>query len=310
MVHLNAHMPDPDVHNIPHQHAFVLVGDTTHFAVHMTQFHCELHKYQLIFRITLSGKDDELRKLQARYPGEALFFCNGDDKADWFTIPSVGAGENTELRGNIFVGLRRPPKHPPPHFFPWSLDRVKPAIRDVTVKVERIVLFRPYVHHEDLPDYATFFLWGDGDEAHLTNKQIAVMDSGAFEARAYGPGVDFVGSLKMPPVTDPDSPPLTPVDWLDNQMLRAGTQITIPTIRMRDADTGAYAIPTIDHFLKEDETYGALYRGVTPARPVTMGPTFMYCIAVINSPSRIPNPTDDVWGIFVMPKHYHEKNSE
>ncbi len=304
---LTAHMPDPDVKNIPHQHAFLLVGDKTHFAVHQTQFYCELHKYQLIFKITLNGKDEALRELRKTYPDEALFFCNGDDKeTEWFSIPEIGSGEKTELHGNIFVGLRRPPKHPRPDFFPWSLDRAKPAIPDVTVTVERIVLFRPFAHHEQLPDYATFFLWGEGDEAHITNKQIAMMASSPFEARSFGPDVDFLASLSVPPPVMPDDIPVTPVDWLEPTLLKSGVIITIPEIRIRNEDTGEIEIPK-SVWVEKGEFYGALYRGISPARPIRMGPVFMYCTAVINSGDRIPNlPADehDIWGIFEMPKKY------
>ena len=270
MVTLNAfeaHMPDPDVRNIPHQHAFLLVGDKTFFAVHQTQFHCELHKYQLIFKITLNGKDDELRQLRKTYPREALFFCNGDDKEScWFSIPEIGSGDRTTLRGNIFVGLRRPPEKPKKDFFPWSLDRARPAIADVTVTVERVVLFRPFVHHESLPDFATFFVWGEGGEAHITNKQIAVMDSSPFEDRAFGPGVDFLASLAALP-SEEGAPPRAPADWLQDTILKAGAVVTIPSIRIRDAETGAITIPP-DPWVTEGEVYGALYRGVTPARPI------------------------------------------
>ncbi len=311
MVHMKPHMPEPDVKNIPHQHAFVLVGDKTHFAVHMAQFHCELHKYQLIFKITLNGKDDALRDLRKEYPDEALFFCNSDGKADWFSIPSVAAGNadgsKKELRGNIFVGMRPfpPPDQMPPHFFPWKCDRAIPAITDVTVTVERIVLFRPYAHHEELPDFATYFLWGEGSEAHITNKQIAMLSSSEFETRSFGPDVDSVGSLAIPPSPDPahDPGPVTPVDWLEDTLLTAGTVITIPSIHVRDLDTGDITIPP-EPPLTKGQSYSALYRGITPARAITAGSTFMYCTAVINTPDRIPNTDYDVFGIFPMPKKY------
>lgn len=306
MVHMKAHMPEPDVKNIPHQHAFVLVGDETLFAVHMAQFHCELHKYQLIFKLTLNGKEDALRKLRKAYPNEALFFCNGDDTADWFSIPSIPAGNRDgskkELKGNIFVGMRPfpPPDKMPENFFPWKCDRATPAIADVCVTVERVVLFRPYAHHEELPDFATYFLWGEGGEAHITNKQVASLSSSAFETRSFGPDVDFVGSLATP------KGDYTPVDWLEDTLLSAGTIITVPSVRMRDPLTGDITIPPTPP-LEQGESYGALYRGVTPARSITMGPTFMYCTAVINTPDRIPNLDSDIFGIFEMPKKYWGK---
>lgn len=305
MVHLKPHMPEPDVKNIPHQHAFVLVGDETHFAVHMAQFHCELHKYQLIFKYTLNGKDDDLRALRRDYPDKALFFCNSDDKDDWFSIPSVAAGmadgSKKELRGNIFVGMRPfpPPEEIPPHFFPWKTDRATPAIADVVMTVERVVLFRPYAHHEDMPDFATYFLWGEGREAHITNKQVASLTSTEFEPRAFGPDVDFVGSLAVPD----DDGAYSPVDWLEDTLLSAGTIITVPSIRTRDPHTGEITIPPKPPLIP-GESYAALYRGVTPARAITAGPTFMYCTAVINTPDRIPNLDHDIFGIFPMPRKY------
>ena len=308
MVTLNAHhahMPDPDVKNIPHQHAFLIVGDKVHFAVHQTQFHCELHKYQLIFKVTFNGLDDKVREWQKVYPGKAIFFCNSDDKADWFSIPSVGCGDKAELKGNIFIGLRRPPEHPKKDFFPWSLDRAIPIIKDVTVTVERIVLYRPFTHHEDLPEFATFFVWGEAGEAHITNKQIAVMDTSPFEARAYGPGVDFLASLAPMPI-DPGETVKPPMEWMEDTILKAGAVVTIPQIRTRNAETGEVNIPK-DPWVTEGEVYSALYRGVTPGRAICMGPTFMYSTAVINSLTRIPNlPPDkhDIWGIFEMPKEY------
>lgn len=296
MVTLQAHMPEPDVHNIPHQHAFVLVGNKTHFAVHMTQFHCELHKYQLIFKITLNGKDDALRKLQKKHPRDALFFCNGDNKAtEWFSIPEIGSGRLTTLKGNIFLGLRRPPPEDkmPANFFPWSLDRVKPAIADVTVTVERVVLFRPYAHHERHPDHLTFFLWGEGDEAHVTNKQIGRRSSTVYEAASYGPDVDMVASLATAP------------DWLEETMLCAGTVVSTPAIRNYD-DAGNRTVPPKPPF-EEGKPVTMLYRGMTPGRSAVFGPTFMYCTAVINSGDRIPHTMEDVWGIYEMPKQYWRK---
>ena len=82
-----------------------------------------------------------------------------------------------------------------------------------------MVLFRPFVHHESLPDFATFFVWGEGGEAHITNKQIAVMDSSPFEDRAFGPGVDFLASLAALP-SEEGAPPRTPAPRLGRGSFR------------------------------------------------------------------------------------------
>lgn len=292
MVHLKAHADTGAVHNMPHQHAFVLVGDDTRFAVHMTQFHCELHKYQLIFEIDMGDRDDELADLRQQYPDAALFLCNDDNTDFWFSIPSLASGQTTEIVGNIFVGLRRPPPVMGDHFFPWSTDRAIPAIANVRVKITRVVMFRPYAHHEELPEFATYFMWGKGDEMHMTNKQIAHMPTGPFEAQAFGPDVDMVMSLAGCP------------DWLqDDAIQEAGLYVTCPDYLNFDPITGDNIVPCTPRFA-DGEGFTVLYRGVPPGRNVVAGPTFMNCTAVINSPSQIPCSVDDMWGIFEMPRRY------
>jgi hypothetical protein len=296
LVHLNAHEDVPVVANEPHQHAFVIVGDQTRFAVHMTQFHCELHKYQLIYEFDIGDKDGELARLRRDYPDEALFLCNDDPTAHWFSIPALASGRVTEFHGNIFVGLRRPPPVPPPHFFPWKKDRAKPAVADVTVKVRRIVHFRPFAHHESLPPYATFLLFGKGDEVHMTNKQVAALATGPFQPAAFGPDVDFVMSLAERPA------------WLvDDAILEAGLVMSAPGFPNRDPATGAPTTPCKTRFPKGDRV-PMLYRGTGPAREINAGPTFMTCTAVVNSPSMVPCKDDTMWGIFEMPKKYWGKS--
>jgi len=298
MVHLMAHNPPAPVTNPVHQHAFVIVGDKTRFAVHMTQFHCEVHKYQLIFEFEIRDKDDELSGLRQQYPDAALFLCNDDPEKYWFSVPDLATGrlpftkEGDEFLGNIFVGLRLPPAHPPEHFFPWKKTRAKPAIADVTVKVKRIVLFRPYAHHESWPPCMTYYIWGAGDEAHMTNKQNAAMPTGRFQAQAFGPDVDFVMSLQARP------------GWIaDESILRAGIVVSRPDLPNFDAATGQ-RICYCETPFRNGQSYDMLYRGINPARPVTAGPTFMNCSAVINSPSQIHCTEDTMWGIFEMPKKY------
>ena len=298
MVHFNKDItqtePDADeLKNDPCQHAFVIVGDKTLFAVHMTQFHDELHKYQLVFEIDIGDSLKGFQKIRKQYPEAALFFCNGDPHKDHFSIPSIPSGKSKKLNGNIFVGLRLPlPKVMPEHFFPWNLTRCKPAVADVEVRVKRIVLYRLFAHHERLPPYATYFLFGKGDEAHLTNKQIGTLASGKFDARAYGPDVDTVLSLAARP------------DWLvDDNLLEAGIVVSVADNPNYDPDTGKPKIPCEPRF-KKDHTYNVLYRGLSPARPVVAGPTFMNCSAVINSPTLVPCSGEEMWGIMDMPKKY------
>ena len=140
------------------------------------------------------------------------------------------------------------------------------------VEVERILLFRPFAHHLKQPDYATYVLWGEGHEAHMTNLQTARLASGKFEAPAFGPDYDHVMSLESAP------------DWLDECLLEAGIVVSIPSIRLNDAETGAPTIPC-GVPIKSGKEFTLLYRGMTPVKTVIAGNTVLAGTAVCNSPS-------------------------
>ncbi len=95
MVHLNiSHgIPGADVRNGPCQHAFAIMGSETLFAVHLTQYHCDKHRYQVVLRITLpeTARDEYLR-LRTEHPDAGFFFCNGETPEEKFSIPALGSG--------------------------------------------------------------------------------------------------------------------------------------------------------------------------------------------------------------------------
>ncbi len=297
MVHLNAHHEKPAVENPPHQHAFTIVGEEQLFGVHMTQYHCEIHKYQIILKLTLPDKDHrKFKVLRDAYPSDFFVLCNGKGEEETgenmeFSVPDLASGRRRVFTGNIFQGIRPFDGDPGEHFFPWDLDQVMPAIPNVTVTVERIVLFRPFAHHQVLPRYATYWLFGQGSEAHMTNLQTAALATSPFEPEAFGPDYDHVLSLAKAP------------EWLQDSMLEAGIVVTVPAVPLVDPETGAPTIPCKTPFLA-DESIDLMYRGVGPARQVIAGPTFLHCTAVCNSPSMIPCSGEDACHISVMPKKY------
>lgn len=271
----------PDVWNFAHQHAFTLTGYEQVFGVHMTQYHCEVHKYQIILKLKLKPADlKAFRKLRTAYPSDFFVLCNqkndesiGPEKE--FSIPDLASGRRTEFFADIFQGIYWPDEEPDEHFFPWSRDRVAPAIENVLVTVERIVLFRPFAHHEQLPPYATYWLFGDGDEAHMTNLQNAALATNRFQPMEFGPDYDHVMSLQKAP------------DWLDKPLLEAGIVVTVPAVPLVDP---ASKVPTIpcDPPFRSGDLIEVMYRGLGPARTVTAGHSFLHCTTVCNSPSQFP----------------------
>lgn len=259
------------ISNHPHQHAFLLVGDDAHFGVHMTQYHHEEHKYQLVMKVTLPVEAQlKLEKTRAQYPLDSFVLCNDD--SDHFMVPELPARRRVTFKGNIFQGLPdlSGVDMEAPHFFPWDLKRTTPLVADIEVTVERIVTFRPFAHHMIQPEFATYLLFGEGEEAHMTNLQTARLATGPFEAPLFGPDYDNVMSLKAAP------------EWLDKPLLEAGVVVTVPSMRLNDPETGEHFLPDEKPF-KDGENLTVLYRGMGAPLTVTVKNTVLAATAVCNS---------------------------
>ncbi|MBT8409351.1 MAG: hypothetical protein KJN93_06980 [Alphaproteobacteria bacterium] len=303
-----AHHAGPGkITNMAHRHAFTLVGTRHIFGVHMTQYHCEIHKYQLVMEFTLpKAVHARLNELQKAFPSDFFVLCNkanptphgapgGSKKkqANEFSIPELVARRET-FSADIFQGL--PPMPPPDeqgeHYFPWNESVCIPAIPDVEVTIRRTVMFRPFAHHESLPPYATYLVFGRGDEAHMTNLQTAHLASGQFQPQAFGPDYDHVMSLKG-----------STKDWLEPAMLEAGIVMTAPDVPLVDAGSGAPTIPCNTPF-KYNREFTLMYRAIGPSQTLTAGHSPLFCTAVCNSGSMIPCPPKEACHISPMPEDY------
>lgn len=290
------------VENMPMQHSFILVGEKQLFALHMTQYHTEVHKYQMIFKISLAeAVHQQYLALRAQNPKDTWVLCNAKsspnakpDEVREFIVPDIGGGLVTKFSASIFQGI------PPfPHedmaesdFFPWSKKYAKPAIEEIEVTVERVVTFRPFDHQAILPTYASYLLFGDSKsgETHMTNLQTARLATRLLEPPAFGPDYDHIMSLQKRP------------DWLkQDAMLEAGIVITTPNVRLTDAASGQPVIP-IDSPFSEGEEVEVLYRGMRPIRSLVAGPSYLFCTAVANSPQFFGGATEDSDQRTALPK--------
>lgn len=319
MLTFAAHEAPPQVENGAHQHAFILVGEKQLFGVHMTQYHCELHKYQIILKLKLpDAVYEDFVKLRQAYPNDSFVLCNAKDpeheilppdEIRSYSIPDLASCRVTHFTANIFQGIRPLSQEEiaaDPHFFPWAKKYAHAAIGEFTATVERIVLFRPFDHLDQLSEYARYFLFGDDEsgEAHMTNLQTASLVTSPFEPQVFGPDYDHVMSLAERP------------DWLQQPaMLEAGIIVTTPIVRLVDPETGEPTIPTEPPFAG-GSPIEVLYRGIGPARSVIVGATYLYCTEVCNSPrffadrpnydsylDSLPN-VEPVCHFSMMPKRY------
>lgn len=280
------------VFNPPHLHAFSLIGLENVFAVHMTQYHHEVHKYQIAYKVALPEHAlEEYRRVRRNFPADFIVMTNHAE--DPFIIPNIPAGEKPTFRANIFQGM---PAFPPqflddPHFFPWDPERVvRPIVGDFEARVDRLVYFRMFAHHYRQPDIATYLLFGEGGEAHMTTLQTASLASGPLEPEAFGPDYDHVLTLQSAP------------DWLHPTLLKSGVVVTVPSVRLRD-EAGNATIPCSSPF-KPGETIEVLYRGMGPARHVTIGNTTLCATGICNSESMIPCSDEEAMNISPTPERY------
>lgn len=319
--------------NVAHQHAFILVGKGFNekfdpegtgldcaFGVHMTQYHCELHKYQIVmkYRFDFShavihgepdlqealekakseGKPAHLyKKLRQEYGDITFFLGNANDEdpspveglTEEFSIPALGNGSVKEFLGNIFFGLRAPTEEDmkKPHFFPWSKDRCKGVIENIVVHCERVVIYRPFEHVTQLPEYALYYIFGEGDEAFMTHIQTAETSCNPFVPKSYGPDYDDVVALKSAPVRAVGS---GMEKILDDDLLQAGVKVSIPELPLEVDEEGkkpaAYPIPMM---MRKAEPVTVMYRGIGPSFTVTPEHCYLYATVVCNSPDRLPH---------------------
>ena len=271
------------VTNMPHQHALILVGSETIYGVHMTQYHHEEHKYQMILELELpEPARKEYLRMRKTWPEMPLVLCN--DVNDPLMVPDLGGGTRQDFAANFFPGLfpldqLKPGEEEGMHFFPWSADIMKPVMPEpFEVSVRRVVLFRPFNHQELLPQYANYLIWGEGEEAHMTHLQTAHMASNKYDAPAFGPDYDHIMSLKHAP------------DWVHPSLLRAGITVSVPSIRLRAAGKKRrVSLPTLRPF-RYKQKFEVLYRGIGQPYKARAGYTFVFGPQVSTSPAIMPVP--------------------
>ena len=281
---------EPEVHNDPCQHAFILVGLDRIFGVHMTQYHCEKHKYQLILHVELPEKArEEYLRQRDLYPDDTFILCNRiEDKC---SVPSLGGFERKGFTGAIYRGFRPPPEPEPEHWFPWNDDDTLAVIDKIKVKIARVVLWRPFAHHEPAPDTASYFMWGHGGEAHMTDLQTAKLLTGPHVPPLFGLDQDHVMSLDHAP------------EWVSGEMLNAGIVVSVPSIPRKDPETGKTWLLPKPPFNKGDP-FAVMYRGIQPPRHVVAGTSFLWSSMVNNSPELVPVTPNMSMIISAMPKKY------
>ncbi|HLI94470.1 MAG TPA: hypothetical protein VKT72_00100 [Candidatus Baltobacteraceae bacterium] len=231
------------------QHAFVMLGQKTLFLAHLTMFHMEEHMFQVVLRASLPDEAMKtFRKDQQAHPNETYFL--GNTTTDEFTVPSIKNGR-TSFTADVWRGI---PYKKHYDYWPWRDER--PILSQVTVTIDRIVYYRHFDFNLNYPQSLTYFLFGDGDEAHMNHYQVKE------------PDFDHTVSLRKAP------------DWLPPEDLQAGVHVNFPDLRKTPPVYCENPIPA--------GTYQVQYAGQAELHPLEVGQTWWCSTKVVNANDPCP----------------------
>lgn len=180
------------------QHAFFLVGEKHLFLVHMINSWMDCHRYQLVLKVTLDRRAHQAW-LEARKAHPSEFFIVGNLASDLISLPDLQRQAKRSFQAGLWIGM---PKSEGSASWPWAND--PPVCSGFEVTIERVVCFRRLDFNADYPRTPSYFLFGEGDEAHLNHSPVKP------------PDYDHVASLSAAP------------DWLPAELLLAGVPVNFP----------------------------------------------------------------------------------
>ena len=227
----------------PTQHAFIVAGRATPFLVHMTMMHMEEHSYQLVLRATLPDSVSRELDLDRLAHPDATYFL-GNRHGNSFTVPQIQSGLRRSFIADIWRGI--PEKD---HYAEWPWNGITPAIAGVLVTIHRVVFYRHFDQNMNWPATLSYQLFGEGDEAHITNFQIKE------------PDFDHVASLAMRP------------DWMTEVRLMAGMPVNFPAIPARPVSCED-PLGAGPHLVK--------LAGAGDSRPIEVSRTLWFSTKVVN----------------------------
>ena len=235
----------------PDQHAFVMLGQETLFACHITMFHMQEHLFQIVLRCALpryamQAYVEDLLK----HPGETYFL--GNSAQDLMTIPSLHLGQRLRFTGDIFRGIPYQRDYPE-----WPWEHETPIVPNVDVTIEREVYYRHFDFNLKYPDSLTYAIFGAGGEAHMTHYQVKE------------PDFDHVLSLREVPA------------WLPAQMLQSGTHLNFPKLRSSSPVYCSNPLP--------EGEYEVQYGGQPFTYRITTGKTHWFSTKIVNMHNPCPD---------------------
>lgn len=147
------------INDTPNYHGMFMLGEKTLFLSHMPMFTKECHMYQMIIEASLP-EDVMSAYVSDRKANPSLVYNLINSEGSPFTLPSVAIGEVTEYPVDIYQDYSNEGEGGPVG---------QPINKNVTLKVERVVVYRHFDFNFNYPSNLTYILFGKGDEAHLSH---------------------------------------------------------------------------------------------------------------------------------------------
>ena len=208
-----SHPMDEPVVNTPSMHGFVILGREHLFLCHLTMFAMENHCYQLVLRVDFPPKIHAM--IRERPHGKTYFLSN--DPLDQWTLPELKIRRRREFLADIWDGIPEPGENGKYKGFPWRDNDYNPIgdriESNVPVSIVDVVYYRHFDFGFSAPRELTYFLFGEGNEAHMTNYQTAEISDQGYPH--IEPDFDHVATLAHAPA------------WLPQAQLQAGVHISI-----------------------------------------------------------------------------------
>lgn len=185
------------------QHAFFLVGDAHPFLVHMTNMWMDAHLYQMVLRVKLPEAMWQAYVKDRESAGSEHWYIVGNVADDEMALPDLARGAKRSFRGSLW---RSWPTTPTEDGAPWPWAKTPPVVADFEVQIERVVQYRHFDWNLRRPTSLTYFLFGEGEEAHMQSYQIKQ------------PDFDHLLTLSAAPT------------WVAPALLEAGVHVNFPHI--------------------------------------------------------------------------------
>jgi hypothetical protein len=179
---MNMPMDGREIDIAPGQHAFVMLGERTLFLCHLTMFHDEEHRFQLVLRATLPDYAMQAYLEDRRRNPDQTYFL-GNSPGDLITVQSLQIGQRIGFIADVFRGIPIRRDYPE---WPWKTE--EPLIAQVPLQIDRIVYARHFDFGLGYPEKLTYVVFGSGDEAHLTHYQVKEPDFDHVLSLAGAPG--------------------------------------------------------------------------------------------------------------------------